>query len=134
MKSKTTLAGILLLAFTALALATPAFSQISTLNINWTVNLVGSASNGGTAMAEYHATTAAGAPPRIVFSVVCQGLRVTDGTALDVFVAGKNVGSFATASGAGGLLLTGPQAPIIQKGTVVTINMKGGPAIFVGRF
>jgi hypothetical protein len=75
--------------------------------------------------------------------VQCEYVNQPNLTALDVFVGpgktpsqpyGKLVGRMHIVNGAGSLLLTSARAPLVTKGTTVTIMYHQGDVIMAGQF
>jgi hypothetical protein len=142
MKAKTLLSTALLAIF-ALALAAPAVAQSlhgPGLTIHWQTFLRGDAANTW-ALAEYDAFTASVAPspsPKDTlftkFTVSAITPRLLDGTKLGVYLGpstnpqepyGKLVGVIVVESGVGGMVLIDAKAPVITKGTTVTVTNIG---------
>jgi hypothetical protein len=140
-----------LLAIVALALLAPAMAQNAAgFFTTWTINL--SAPNGGPdqGTAQYITFIPSDRPQPfptmgyIRFIVQCDYLSLPSPMPLDVFVGGraktpifpygKFVGRMQVENGSASLLLAAGKAPVVTKGTTVTILTRDGTVVMSGTF
>jgi len=110
--------------------------------VNWTITLnqLTAGNAPGTASYTTYKLTATG---RLIrrFAVECEYANYPDRTMFDVFVSdpsitpqNKFVGNMEVQNGYAELVLVTAQAPMVTKGTVVTVAVHDGPVLMIGRF